>query len=79
MFPIKLRPMAGITVAYAICGLLALHMAIPPGYVAPLYPSAGIALAGVLIYGGRIWPAIFLGALLTNIEAVLRSGLGGDN
>lgn len=79
MFPTKLRPLAGITIAYAICGLLALRMAIPPGYVAPLFPSAGIALAGVLIYGGRIWPAIFLGALLTNIEAVLRSGLGGHN
>lgn len=71
--------MAGITVAYALCGLIALHMAIPPGYVAPLYPSAGIALAGLLIYGNRIWPAIFLGAVLTNIEAVLRSGLGGQN
>jgi diguanylate cyclase len=78
MLPIKLRPMAGITIAYAICGLLALRMAIPPGYVAPLFPSAGIALAGVLIYGERIWPAIFLGAFVTNIEAVILSGLGGE-
>jgi diguanylate cyclase len=79
MLQIKLRPIAGITVAYAICGLLALRMAIPPGYVAPLFPSAGIALASMLIYGGRIWPAIFLGALITNIEAVLHTGLGGQN
>ena len=72
-----LRQLAIIGTAYAICGLLALHIAIPPGYVAPLYPPAGIALAAVLIYGRGIWPAIFMGALLTNIEAVSRSGLEG--
>jgi len=73
----SLRQLTIIGSAYALCGLLALHIAIPPGYVAPLYPPAGIALAAVLIYGRRIWPAIFIGALLTNIEAVMRSGLDG--
>ncbi|MBL7650491.1 MAG: hypothetical protein JNK74_30460, partial [Candidatus Hydrogenedentes bacterium] len=52
-----LRQLAIIGTAYVICGLLALHIAIPPGYVAPLYPPAGIALAAVLIYGRGIWPA----------------------
>ena len=72
-----LKQLAIICSAYAVSGLLALHMAIPPGYVSPLYPPAGIALAAVLIFGQRIWPAIFIGALLTNIEAVTRSGLEG--
>ena len=74
---LRIRTLLGITVAYAVCGLVALHIAIPPGYVAPLFPAAGIALAGVLIYGPRIWPAILIGSLITNAEAVMRSGLGG--
>ncbi len=73
----SIRPFIGIAVAYAICGVVSLHIAIPPGYVAPLFPAAGIALAGMLIYGPRIWPAIFAGALITNIEAVMRIGGSG--
>lgn len=72
-----LRHLAGVTAAYALCGLLALHIAIPPGYVSPLYPSAGIALAAVLSFGKRIWPAILTGAILTNIGAVTQTGLEG--
>jgi diguanylate cyclase (GGDEF)-like protein len=78
-FSPRIQQIAGITIAYAICGLIALHIAIPPGYVAPLYPPAGIALACMLIYGRRVWPAIFLGAAVTNVEAVLQAGLGGIN
>ena len=71
------RQFLTIGIAYAVCGLLALHIAIPPGYVAPLFPSAGIALAAVLIYGRGIWPAIAAGSLLTNIDAVIRSDFHG--
>lgn len=75
MFPFhRISPFAGIAIAYAVCGLIALHIAIPPGYVAPLFPAAGVALAGMLIYGPRIWPAILLGSLVTNADAVMRSG-----
>ncbi|MBL0283032.1 MAG: MASE1 domain-containing protein [Zoogloea sp.] len=72
----RISPLAGIALAYAVCGLIALHIAIPPGYIAPLFPAAGIALAGMLIYGPRIWPAILLGSLVTNAEAVMESGFG---
>ncbi len=78
-FSQRIQQIAGIAVAYALCGLIALHIAIPPGYVAPLYPPAGIALAAMLIYGPRVWPAIFIGAAVTNVEAVMRAGLGGIN
>ena len=37
--------LAGTAIAYAVVGWAALWLAIPPGYAAPLYPSAGIALA----------------------------------
>ena len=75
--PPSLRLLAGIAATYAVCGIVSLHMAIPPGYIAPLFPAAGVAFAGMLIYGPRIWPAVFAGSLITNIEAVLRSGWDG--
>jgi len=33
----------------------------------PIWPPTGLALAAVLLFGYRIWPAIFLGALIANI------------
>ncbi|HQU88429.1 EAL domain-containing protein [Denitromonas sp.] len=61
--------------AYSVTGVLSLQMAIAPGYVAPLFPPAGIALAGVLLYGLRMLPAIWLGSLAVNIVALWQAGL----
>ncbi|NUK04749.1 MASE1 domain-containing protein [Streptomyces lunaelactis] len=36
------------------------------GQVTPLWPPTGVALAGLLVFGLRIWPGIALGALLVN-------------
>jgi signal transduction histidine kinase len=46
---------------------LSLAFAIPPGYATPVWPSAGLALAAVLLFGGRLWPGIWLGAALVNL------------
>ena len=48
-------------------------LAIPPGYASPLFPSAGIALALVLLRGPRLLPAIALGSFATNLVPLLRS------
>ncbi len=48
--------------AYALGGIAALALIIPPGLASPLDPSAGIALASVLIFGRRMLPAVALGA-----------------
>ena len=53
--------------AYALAGLGAVLLAIPPGYASPLYPSAGIALACVFVYGWRMLPAVALGAFAVNL------------
>ncbi len=37
-------------------------------YVSPVWPSAGFALALILVHGYRFWPAIFIGALAVNLE-----------
>ena len=54
--------------AYALVGRTALLLAIPPGYASPLYPSAGLALAAVLVYGWRVAPAVALGAFVINLS-----------
>ncbi len=52
---------------YAVVGWLALTLAVPPGFASPLYPSAGIALAAVLVYGRAAWAGAALGAFLVNV------------
>jgi PAS domain S-box-containing protein len=53
--------------AYAVTGWLALRLAFPPGYAAPLYPSAGIALAAAWVYGRPALAAVVLGAMGVNL------------
>ena len=52
-----------VVLAYVVVGAAALQLAIPPGYASPLFPSSGIALAAVLVYGWRVLPAVALGSL----------------
>lgn len=51
---------------YIVCGWLALHLSIPPGFAAPLYPPAGVALAFVLVMGVRVLPAVAVAAGVVN-------------
>ena len=62
-----LTPALVTALAYAVVGIAALLLAGPPGYASPLYPSAGIALAAALTWGGRALPGVALGALVVNI------------
>src|SRR5438132_9471180 len=56
-----------LAAAYFAAAKLALLVAIPPGYATAVWPPSGIALAGVLLLGSRIWPGIWLGASLVNV------------
>ena len=49
--------------AYLVAGAATLPLTIPPSYVAPFFPAAGIGLASVLVYGRRMLPAVLLGSL----------------
>lgn len=66
-----------IAFSYALSGWAALQIAVPPGYAAPLFPPAGIALAAMLVLGPRSLPVIFLGALGVQLLAASQSGLVG--
>ncbi len=64
---IYLIKLAGLAVAYVLIGRFAQWLAIPPSSAAPVWPSAGIAMAAVLFGGYRYWPGVFFGALASNI------------
>jgi len=42
-------------------------VAIPPGYATAVWPSSGIAVAALLLGGGRLWPAVWAGSFFANL------------
>jgi signal transduction histidine kinase/CheY-like chemotaxis protein len=59
---------AGIlAVVYFVAGKLSLKLAFLHASASPVWPPAGIALAVLLLFGIRLWPAIFIGAFLVNL------------
>lgn len=56
-----------LAAVYFAAAKLSLLLAIPPGYVTPVWPPSGIALAATLLLGNRIWPGVWLGAALVNL------------
>ena len=63
-----------LTLGYAALGWLSLKLAVPPGYASPAFPAAGLALSAMLIFGLRIWPAVFAGALIVHVLASITIG-----
>ena len=62
LFPILL-----LALSYAAIGRLFVLLAIPPGYATAIFPSAGLAIVAVILFGLRILPGVFLGSLLLNL------------
>src|SRR6516165_3584860 len=56
-----------VTLVYFIVGKFGLMYASLHASASPVWPSAGIALAAILVLGYRVWPAISVGAFLVNI------------
>ncbi len=53
--------------AYFAAAKLALAFAISPGYASPIWPPSGIAVAALLMLGGRLWPGVWFGSLAANL------------
>jgi PAS domain S-box-containing protein len=62
-----------VALLYAAVGRLALLMAIPPGYATAVWPSAGLALGAVLLWGYWTLPGILLGSFLINVGTSIES------
>ena len=71
---ILLSRMAVIAMAYALGGAVGRDLAIPPGYATLIWPASGVALAGLLVWGRRCWPGVWLGSLLINLWPALAPG-----
>src|SRR5258708_16150063 len=56
----------GLAGVYFVAGKLALQLAFLNASASAVWPCTGIALAALLLFGYRLWPAIFAGAFLVN-------------
>jgi diguanylate cyclase (GGDEF)-like protein len=62
-----LAVLAALTCTYFIAGKLGLKLASVHASVSAVWPCTGIALAALLIFGYRVWPAVLAGAFLVNL------------
>ena len=62
-----LAQLAAVALAYWAAAHLSLNLALVRGQVTPVWPPTGIALVALLVFGRRVWPAIFVGALAVNL------------
>ena len=70
--------LAVLVLVYFLAGKLGLHFAFVHASATAVWPPTGIALAAVLLFGRRVWPAIFVGAFLVNVSIAgsIASSLG---
>jgi integral membrane sensor domain MASE1 len=59
---------AAVAAAYTVAGKLGLELAYETSSVTAIWAPTGIALAALVLGGYRLWPAVALGALLTNLD-----------
>jgi len=62
-----LPAISAVALIYFVAGKLALNLAFVNASASAVWPPAGIALAALLVFGLRVWPAIFVGALVVNV------------
>src|SRR5689334_7746983 len=63
----RIISLVALAALYFLAGKLGLRLAFVHASASPVWPPAGIALAGLLLLGYRTWPAIFFGAFLVNL------------
>lgn len=80
LYLIKLTTLA---VAYRLGVVVGLSMAYVQPNASPVWPPTGIAMAGLLLFGWNLWPAItlavFLGSIITGAPIALSTGMAIGN
>ena len=59
--------LVAITLLYLAAAWVGQQVSVASEYASPLWPAAGIALAGLAAWGLRLWPAVWLAGLLTEL------------
>jgi two-component system, cell cycle sensor histidine kinase and response regulator CckA len=59
-----------LAVVYVLVAKLGLALAFGHPSATAIWPAAGIALAAAVMFGGRVWPGIFVGAFVTNVTTL---------
>lgn len=60
-----------LAAGYFLGGYFGTLLSIPPSHASPIWPAAGIAFAGMVTYGRKVIPGVWLGALITQIYSFL--------
>ena len=60
-----------LSALYFVVGKFGLHFGFLHPMASAVWPPTGLAIAALLIFGYRIWPAIFAGAFLINATSLL--------
>jgi signal transduction histidine kinase len=68
---------AGLTCTYIAAAKLGLELPVAHGVITPVWAPTGIALAAVLVFGPRVWPAITLGAFIANATSGVSLAVAG--
>ena len=63
-----------VAIIYFVGAELGLSLASLHENVTPVWPPTGIAIASLLVFGRRVWPGVFLGALAANLLTHLHIG-----
>ncbi|XHX76034.1 MAG: MASE1 domain-containing protein [Stenomitos frigidus ULC029] len=53
-----------VAIIYYGTATLGQYLAIPPGFITPVYPPSGIALAALLLWGTRVWWGLWVAAFV---------------
>ena len=61
--------MAVLFVAYVSAAKLGIELSVARGVITPVWAPTGIALAALVLYGLRLWPAVALGAFVANVTS----------
>jgi integral membrane sensor domain MASE1 len=66
---------AAVGGAYIGAAKFGLHLSVANGVITPVWPPAGIAISALVLRGPRLWPAIAVGALVSNATSGVSIGV----
>jgi len=72
-----------VALSYVLTGLLGLEFYPSNGFATLIWPPSAIAIVAIVLWGPGVWPAIYIGAFLTNLIASapfpVAAGIAGGN